>query len=130
MSNKIYIFSGLGADERVFYKLDFSGFDVTFVNWIIPFDKETIEQYAARLLDQIPTKNPVLIGLSFGGIMAVEIAKQIATQKVILIASAKTRNEIPFYFHLAGILHLHKLVPVAVLKTSNFVTNWLFGTPY
>lgn len=127
MSNKIYIFSGLGADERVFQKLDFSGFDVTFVHWIVPFQNETIEQYAIRLLDQIPSQNPILIGLSFGGIMAVEIAKQIHTEKVILIASAKTKSELPFYLRLAGIFRLHKLVPTAFLKSSNFITNWLFG---
>ena len=127
MSHKIYILSGLGADERVFQKLDFSGFDVTFVEWIVPQKNETIEHYATNLLIQIPTINPILIGLSFGGIMAVEIAKQILTEKVILIASAKTKNEIPFYFHFAGIFHLHKLVPTAFLKSSNFITNWLFG---
>ena len=127
MSNKIYILSGLGADERVFHKLDFSGFDVTFIEWIVLQKDETIEHYATRLLSQIPTKNPILIGLSFGGIMAVEIAKQIPTEKVILIASAKTKNEIPFYFQIAGKLYLHKIIPTAILKCSNFITNWIFG---
>ena len=128
MVNKIYIFSGLGADERVFQKLDFSGLDVTFVNWIIPLEKESIEQYATRLLDQIPSKNPIVIGLSFGGIMAVEIAKQIETKKIILIASAKTKDEIPFYFRLIGKLNIHKILPASLLKSSNFVINWFFGT--
>ena len=127
MVNKIYIFSGLGADERVFKKLDFSGFDVTFVDWILPLDKETIEQYATRLLDQIPTEKPLLMGLSFGGIMAVEVAKQISTKKIILIASAKTKDEIPFYLRFAGKLNLHQLMPSSLLKSSNFITNWFFG---
>ena len=126
MKDKIFIFSGLGADQRVFQKLDFSGFDVTFVNWIIPFEKETIEHYAARLLDQISGKNPILVGLSFGGIMAVEVAKQIETKKIILIASAKTKDEIPFYFQTAGKLNLQKLLPTSLLKSSNFMTNWFF----
>ncbi|MGV8994487.1 MAG: alpha/beta hydrolase [Flavobacterium sp.] len=128
MTEKIYIFSGLGADERVFQKLDFSGIDVTFITWIIPLEKESIEQYATRLLNQIPSKNPIVIGLSFGGIMAVEIAKQIETKKIILIASAKTKDEIPFYFRLVGKLNLHKILPASLLKSSNLVTNWFFGT--
>ena len=127
MVNKVYIFSGLGADERVFKKLDFSGSDVTFVEWILPLDKETIEQYATRLLDQILAKNPILVRLSFGGIMAVEIAKQIPTQKVLLIASAKSKDELAFYFRFAGKLNLHKVIPPVVLKSSNFITNWFFG---
>lgn len=128
LTSEIYIFSGLGADERVFQKLDFSDFKTTFVKWIIPQDNETIENYSSRLLEQITTKKPTLIGLSYGGIIAVEVAKQIETEKVILIASAKTKNEIPFYFRFAGLLGLHKLVPTKLLKSSNFITNWFFGT--
>jgi pimeloyl-ACP methyl ester carboxylesterase len=128
MTKEIYIFSGLGADERVFQLLDFSEFSTTFIKWIVPQDRETIEHYTTRLLDQIKTKKPTLLGLSFGGIIAVEVAKQIDIEKVILIASAKTKNEIPFYYRFAGQLGLHKLVPTRILKSSNFFTNWLFGT--
>ncbi len=127
MTKELYIFSGLGADERVFQRLDFSGYSTTFVKWIVPQDKETIEQYATRLLDQITTTKPTLIGLSFGGLIAVEVAKQIETEKVILIASAKTKNEIPFYYRFAGQLKIHRLLPTRILKSSNFITNWLFG---
>ncbi|MFN9999348.1 MAG: hypothetical protein ACK52X_06985, partial [bacterium] len=127
LTKELYIFSGLGADERVFQRLDFSGFSATFIKWIVPKEKETIENYATRLLDQITTTNPTLIGLSFGGLIAVEVAKQIDTEKVILIASAKTRNEIPFYYRFAGQLGLHKLLPSRLLKSSNFITNWFFG---
>lgn len=112
MKKELYIFSGLGADERVFQRLDFSGFSVTFIKWIIPQDKETIENYASRLLDQIKTKKATLIGLSFGGIMAVEVAKQIEVEKVILIASTKTKKEIPFYYRFAGLLGLQKILPI------------------
>jgi pimeloyl-ACP methyl ester carboxylesterase len=125
---ELYIFSGLGADERVFQRLDFSGFSTTFIKWIVPQDTDTIEQYATRLLDQITATKPTLIGLSFGGLIAVEIAKQIDTEKVILIASAKTKNEIPFYYRFAGQLRLHKILPTRILKSSNFITNWFFGT--
>ena len=128
MTKALYIFSGLGADERVFQNLAFSGYSTTFIKWIVPLDKETIEQYATRLLDQITTTKPTLIGLSFGGLIAVEVAKQIDTKKVILIASAKTKNEIPFYYRFAGQLKLHRLLPTRLLKSSNFITNWFFGT--
>jgi len=128
LTKKLYIFSGLGADERVFHRLDFSDFTTTFIKWIVPLDNEAIENYATRLLDQITTAKPTLIGLSFGGLIAVEVAKQIDTEKVILIASAKTKKEIPFYYRFAGQLGLHKLLPTRLLKSSNFITNWFFGT--
>lgn len=128
LKKELYIFSGLGADERVFQRLDFSGFSTTFIKWVVPHDTDTIEHYATRLLDQINTTKPILIGLSFGGLIAVEVAKQIETEKVILIASAKTKNEIPFYYRFTGQLGLHKLLPTQLLKKSNFITNWFFGT--
>lgn len=128
MSKELYIFSGLGADERVFQQLDFSGLSTHFIEWEVPDKDETIEEYAARLLNQVKSPSPILIGLSFGGMIAVEVAKQIDAGKVLLIASAKTKEEIPFYYRLAGKLGLHKLLPTRLLKKSNFVTNWFFGT--
>jgi len=127
LTKEVYILSGLGADERVFQELDFSGFNPTFIKWVIPLPKETIENYATRILDQITTAKPILIGLSFGGLMAVEVGKQIAVEKIILIASAKTKNEVPFYYRYAGHLGLHKLLPSRLLKRSNFLSNWFFG---
>lgn len=127
MTKIIYIFSGLGADERAFQQMDLSGLSKTFIKWVLPFDKETIENYATRLLEQIKTTRPILIGLSFGGMMAIEVAKQIETEKIILISSAKTKNEIPPYFRWAGKVGFNKLMPAKFLTRSNFITEWLFG---
>lgn len=127
MSAELYILSGLGADEKVFRLLDFGAHPVTFIKWTDPLRDEAIRDYAARLAEQISSPRPVLIGLSFGGIMAIEIAKQRDVAKVILLASAKTRGEIPWYYRLAGKLRLHKLVPVAVMKRPGALTNWFFG---
>lgn len=123
----LYIFSGLGADKRVFKYLDFSKYNATFIDWINPFENESIEDYAKRLTKQITSEKPILIGLSFGGIMAVEVGKIIESKKIILIASAKSKNEIPFYYRFAGFLNLHKLIPTKLMKKSNFLSFWFFG---
>lgn len=127
MEREIYILSGLGADERVFQNLDFSGFQPNFVKWIPPRKNESIENYSIRLSKQITSPKPILIGLSFGGMMAVEMAKLIETKKVILIASAKNKSEIPFYYRVAGFLRLHQFLPAKLLKSSNFAVNYFFG---
>jgi len=124
---EIYIFSGLGADEQVFQRIDFPDHRVIFIKWIEPRDRESIENYAQRLIEQISSERPILVGLSFGGMMAIEVAKQINTEKLILIATAKTRNEVPFYFRLAGKLRLHKIVPIKFFRSLDFLTNWFFG---
>ncbi len=127
MTKDLYIFSGLGADERVFQNLDFAGYNPVFIRWIAPEANETIAHYAGRLLEQIKSPKPTLIGLSFGGMMAMEVSKLIDTEQVLLISSAKTNEEIPFYYRLAGQIGLHKILPYSVLKHSNFVTDWFFG---
>ncbi len=126
MKKELYIFTGLGGDERIFQHLDFSGFSVNFIKWNIPHKNQDIQDYATQLLSQIKSDRPVLIGLSFGGLMAIEIAKQIKTEKVILIASAKTRSEIPFYYRLAGRIGVHKWIPVRIYKKPNIMPRWVY----
>jgi pimeloyl-ACP methyl ester carboxylesterase len=126
LTKHIYLFSGLGADERIFQKLDFSGYFVSFIRWEVPMKKESIEHYAARLINQITTDRPILIGLSFGGLIAIEIAKQIETEKVILISSARTKKEIPTFYRLGGKLRLQKLLPLQLLKGKNLFSDWVF----
>jgi pimeloyl-ACP methyl ester carboxylesterase len=123
----IYIFSGLGTDERVMRDIDLSGFQPIFVQWMPPFSGEGIEDYCKRLSQPIDPDRPVLIGLSFGGMIAVEVGKHIATEKIILIASAKTKHEIPFYYRLAGLFGLHRLLPTWLMMRSTPFSNWAFG---
>lgn len=124
---KVYILSGLGADERVFKYLDFRDWDVTFINWINPLPNEHLTDYAKRISQQIKDKNPILIGLSFGGIVATELSKIISVEKLILISSLKTKSEIPLIYRLAGKLHIHRIIPYSVLKKDHFLNRWLFG---
>jgi len=127
VTKNIYIFSGLGADERVFQYLDFSGHQTTFIQWELPHRNESIEAFASRLLPQITHSKPTLIGLSFGGLIAIEIAKQIETEQVILLASVKTKKEIPLFYRLGGRVRLHKLLPTHLLKGENLFSNMVFG---
>ena len=125
--SKIYIFSGLGVDKRVFDNIDLNDLNVEFIDWIKPFENEPIKNYSKRISEKITSKNPIIIGLSFGGMIAVEISKILQTRKIILIASAKNRNQLPKNYHLAGRLKLTKLIPNSLLKKQNFITNWFFG---
>lgn len=123
----IYLFSGLGADARVFQKLDFAGYETAFIEWIAPLNRESLKDYAFRISSQIERNKPILVGVSFGGMLAVEISKVIDCQKVILISSATTRSEIPLIYRFFGRMGLHRLIPVGFLKHANMLTYWLFG---
>ncbi|MCG3167889.1 MAG: hypothetical protein POELPBGB_03689 [Bacteroidia bacterium] len=123
----LFLFSGLGADHRVFQFLDLSGFKVSYIKWLVPDARETMQHYAARLTEQIDAENPVLVGLSFGGMMAMEVAKHIAAEKIVLISSAKTKKEIPPYFRVAGKLKLNKIVALNAAKKPNAFSYRIMG---
>jgi pimeloyl-ACP methyl ester carboxylesterase len=109
----IYCISGLGADERAFSKLTINGYHLSVIPWLKPLAKETIGQYAERMRENIVDGNPVLMGLSFGGMICAEIAKQI-----ILISSVKSLHEMPGWMGVVAKLRLNKMVPLK--RTSKF----------
>jgi len=123
----VYLFSGLGVDHRAFQRLDLSAYHCIDIPWIPPLANEKIEAYAKRLSLQIEEPNPIFVGLSFGGMMAIEVAKHLQVDKIILLASVKKRAELPFYYRWAGKLHLHKLIPMKWLTRPHLWTAWLFG---
>ncbi|ATL47958.1 alpha/beta hydrolase [Chitinophaga caeni] len=98
----IYLISGLGADERIFHNLVFpAGYKVHYLPWIQPLGPfEPIASYAARMIEKIDTPGEVyLVGVSFGGMMCIEIAKLIRVEKIILISSIKNKDEKPYFYN-------------------------------
>lgn len=127
MTDKCYLLSGLGADGTVFQYLDFEGVEVEYMEWLSPLPKETLPAYAKRMTQKMMTPHPILVGLSFGGMVAMEIAKQIPVKKVILISSAKERKELPWFYRFSAKLKLQKILPYTLIKRTNGFTYWLFG---
>lgn len=125
---KLYLFSGLGADYRAFQFLNFKNYEVKHIEWVRPDKNSTIEDYAETISKQITDKKPILIGVSFGGMIAAEVAKHIEVEKIIIISSIKSSSEIPWYYKLSGYTKLHRLMPSDQLKKSNKMVEWLFGT--
>lgn len=75
----------------------------------------------------IDEDNPVLMGLSFGGMISIEIAKLIPTQKVILISSIQSKWQIPRWLRLAGKLQLDKIIPLRPYKIIEPIQNSRMG---
>ncbi|HTG55160.1 MAG TPA: alpha/beta hydrolase [Niabella sp.] len=126
--SKIYVFSGLGVDRRVFNNIDFGDLDITHVEWIMPEPDEPLVHYAQRIIAaNRMAPHSALIGLSFGGMLSVEVAKLIPVDKLILIASAKTKNELPRGFLMKLLLRLRKFIPERKLTSPNAIADWLFG---
>ena len=127
-NREIYFISGLGADARVFQKLQIKGFRPVHIQWEQPYRGESLEHYAGRLLHQVNSAYPILVGLSFGGLVAVEMAKQSPPARVVLLSSAKTVDEIPGYFKLFRWLPVHLILPLKrLLWAVYWFLFWLFS---
>ena len=127
MNQNIFVISGLGADHTVFCKLDLPGYTLVHVKWIPTAKGETLTAYARRLLPQITEKKPIVLGLSLGGMLAVEVSQLIETKKVISLSSITNYKELPFYFKLSGWLRLQKILPIYFFSKGNRFTQWIFG---
>lgn len=123
---RIYFISGLGADKRAFSLLDLSFCEPVFVDWITPLPHETLKSYAARLRSQILDEHPNIVGVSFGGMLATEMARLDDKLNAIIIASNKSSDEFPFYFRIGKYIPAYKWVPGGWLKKSNYL-HWIFG---
>ncbi len=123
----IYLISGFGADERVFANIDFGEYEKHFIPWKIPEKNETIEAYAARMKNEIHHPNPVLVGLSFGGMISIEIAKIIPLEKIIMFSSIKTFHEKPLYMRLTGKFNINKLIPLRPYSFLERIENYNLG---
>ena len=84
--------SGLGVDKRVFDNINFGKLDLEFIDWIEPTKKESLQDYSSRISKKVTSENPILIGLSFGGIVAVEISKIIKTKKIMTLIYLSVPN--------------------------------------
>ena len=122
---KVYFISGLGADKRAFSLLDLSFCEPIFIDWISPLKNESLQNYAMRLRQQIKEEHPVVVGVSFGGMLACEMAKADIQMKAIIVASNKSAGEFPVYLRIAKYFPLYKWLPGKLLKTGK--VNWMLG---
>ena len=122
--SKIYLIAGMGADTRIYNNIELPDEnEVVPVDWIEPDTTDTLSTYAQKLIKQYNISyNSVVIGNSLGGMIAIEIAKLMPLNKVILISSIKTMHEAPRYFSLFKTLPVYKLIPgTAFTKLGGFI---------
>lgn len=125
----LYLLSGLCADERLFQFLRLHYPAPKVLRWVTPSPEDTMVTYAARLITQMEPspEPPILLGLSFGGMMVQEIAKQIPVRRVILLSSLANTDQLPWHYRLAGALRLQHWFPLGLFKHWVGPAYWVFG---
>ena len=124
---KIYCLSGLGADDRIFANLKIEEAQLVHLPWPEYDEHDELPCYAQKMSALINDENPILLGVSFGGMLAVEIAKMRAVQKVIIVSSAKTREEIPHFGKFMKFIITKQVVPAIFFSWPNKIVMKLFG---
>lgn len=125
----VYLIPGLAASSTIFeyIKLPEDTFEIFYLEWFLPLDNESIENYALRMTKEIKHENPVLIGVSFGGIVAQEMALLIKTRKVIIISSVKSNAELPLRMKIAKSTKAYKFIPTQLLSNIDALAKYAFG---
>lgn len=125
----VYFMPGLAASAAIFERivLPEAIFEKVLLEWEIPLDNETLANYAKRITTKITHPNPVLIGVSFGGILVQEMAKYVDARKVIIISSVKSKLEFPLKMKVAKATKAYKLIPMKLLMNVESLAKFSFG---
>lgn len=112
----VYCIPGLAADINIFEFINLPDtFELYKLPWKMPFKNEALADFAKRMAAEVVHENAVLIGVSFGGIMAQEMSAFLSCRKVIIISSVKTKHEMPLRLQLLRSSKLYKLIPTSFI---------------
>ncbi|KJJ39431.1 alpha/beta fold hydrolase [Aequorivita vladivostokensis] len=124
----IYFVPGMAAGGEIFRNIKFpENYRVHILEWLIPEKNESLKAYAERMARRIQEKNPILIGVSFGGVVAQEMNDFLEVKKLIIISSVKSKSELPRRMKLASLTKAYKLIPTGLVLSADDLTKYSIG---
>lgn len=122
----VYLMPGMAASPLIFenIKLPERDFTIHYLEWLIPEVKESLTVYVSRLLEFVKHESPVLIGVSFGGVIVQEMARQIDVEKIILISTVKSIKEFPRRMRFAKKTGVHKILPTRLVENFEWLVKY------
>lgn len=124
----IYCIPGLGADHRVFQNLTIKNAQLLPVAWPYYDRHDEMNCYAQKIAANIPDgPDDVILGMSFGGMLASEIKRMRPEQRVIIVSSNKKPEERPDMGGFFSFLGKRGLMPFGLAKYAGSVLYKRFG---
>lgn len=125
----VYFVPGLASSPLIFeyIKLPEDRFEMIILEWIMPEANESLKEYSWRLAKEIKHENPVLVGVSFGGLIVQEMCRMIKARKVIIISSVKSNREFPRRMKFAKKVKLYKLFPTRMMQNVDKINKFFPG---
>lgn len=122
-----YILPGIEVDSRIYDLLEIPNHTKKVIQWV-PMDKgDTLSTYAKKLMDQIDDEQAILLGFSYGGAVAIELAQLKSFKHVIVVSAIKSKQELPGWIRFSARISLDKIVPASFYSGSNWLKNKLLG---
>ena len=125
----VYFMPGMAASSAIFERilLPEEQFEMHLLEWVLPLDNETLQEYAQRIALNIKHEHAVLIGVSFGGVLVQEMGRIIDAKKVIIISSVKSNAEFPRRMKFAKIVKAYKVFPTGLAKNVELFAKFSMG---
>ncbi|MGB5403199.1 MAG: alpha/beta hydrolase [Robiginitalea sp.] len=126
---QVYFVPGLAASPKIFeyIELPSNQFEVHHLDWFLPPSGADLVDYARIMAERVTHEAPVLIGVSFGGMLIQEMARFLKPRKLIIISSIKCRDEMPRRLWVARYTRLHRLLPTGAIQNLETLTRFAFG---
>ncbi len=122
----VYCLPGMCASPAIYERIQWpSHWEVHFLSWHMPKEKESLSSYVSSLSQEIKADNPILVGVSLGGVMAQEIAQIKNVQKLILISTVTHSNQKSRFQKFCSYIPLHKFI----LKPYVWFINRMVAKP-
>jgi pimeloyl-ACP methyl ester carboxylesterase len=113
----VFLFPGLGADQRLFEYQTRALSEVVVPKWLEPLEGESLGAYAKRWAESLEFgPEDCLGGMSFGGQVALELARHLKPKCVFLIASHRRASEMSSLFKLQS--RILKGLPDRVVRST------------
>jgi len=125
---QLILLPGLGADYRLLEPQREEFPQLVVPPWIPPLRNESLPHYAARMAETVaPSRDAPLVlgGVSFGGMLACEMARYLKPDAVVLIASCRNPRSLrPIYGVGRWLL---PLVPVQAWSVAKLLSGPVVG---
>lgn len=124
----IYALGGLGADKRTFTFINLKNHNLICLDWLEPKHDDMLVSYAARISEQInESKDFMLVGVSFGGMIMTEVSKLKKPNHLVLISSVATHTELRWIFRKAARLNIDRIIPYGLMVYSGKLIHYMSG---
>ena len=124
----LYCMPGMAASPKIFEFISLpKPIKIHLLSWIPPLKDEPLTGYAIRMCERVTQTNPVLLGVSFGGVLVQEMSKYLPGCQVVIVSSIKSKDELPLSMKMAKKTNAHKLLPMQWINNLDNLSLFVFG---